>query len=160
MARQRREHGAVGADGDGVGAADISYLATRSADAEKLRRSSSRDVECDSPRPVRKAVPERFATETNPRDREHVQPRPQALDPGPKLPRQAVELQPRFNPGDVHADEDANLGATSRGLGAQADAPGDSQGAHRGHGLTPGRYPRHGHHPPRKLPARLRGVHD
>ena len=54
--------GAVGADGDGVGAADISYLATRSADAEKLRRSSSRDVECDSPRPVRKAVPERFAT--------------------------------------------------------------------------------------------------
>ena len=56
-------NGAVGADGDGVGAADISYLATRSADAEKLRRSSSRDVECDSPRPVRKAVPERFATE-------------------------------------------------------------------------------------------------
>ena len=40
-------NGAVGAGRDGVGAADISYLATRSADAEKLRRSSSRDVECD-----------------------------------------------------------------------------------------------------------------
>jgi len=56
-------NGAVGADGDGVGAADISYLATRSAEGEKLRRSSSRDVECDSLGPVRKAVPERFATE-------------------------------------------------------------------------------------------------
>ena len=56
-------NGAVGADGDGVGSADISYLATRSAEGEKLRRSSSRDVECDSLGPVRKAVPERFATE-------------------------------------------------------------------------------------------------
>ena len=94
-------NGAVGADGDGVGAADISYLATRSADAEKLRRSSSRDVECDSPRPVRKAVPERFATERTlgtvsmftpaPSPR----PRPQTSTSGS---RASTSVQPRRRP--------------------------------------------------------------